>query len=201
MPGYVYFLSNPTMPDLLKIGMTTRSIHERLSELRSTSVADSFVLEGLVRVENPEVCERLIHCELKDHRYSDDREFFSIGFGEAFSRSWQHVKGELLDENAGLFVEMNPHPFPGLTDDEEQLLWAVMDKPQWVYYDWAAIRNQLGSGWSDDEVKLLLFDLKAKGFLKERKSRNQQYDSSWELDHKGLRYSVWLNKDKPDPNS
>src|SRR5581483_11866894 len=44
--GYVYVLSNATMPGLLKIGKTTRSSDERARELsRSTSVPSRFVVE------------------------------------------------------------------------------------------------------------------------------------------------------------
>ena len=45
--GYVYILSNPWMPNLIKIGFTTRDIQERLAELNSaTGVPEPFIIEA-----------------------------------------------------------------------------------------------------------------------------------------------------------
>jgi hypothetical protein len=38
MRGYLYILSNNAMPNLFKIGFTTRTITERIRELSSTGV-------------------------------------------------------------------------------------------------------------------------------------------------------------------
>jgi phage FluMu protein Com len=35
--GYIYILSNPRMKDLLKIGLSTRSVQERIAELSSAT--------------------------------------------------------------------------------------------------------------------------------------------------------------------
>lgn len=43
--GFVYVLSNPTMPGLIKIGMTDRLITKRVGELQSTGVALPFEIE------------------------------------------------------------------------------------------------------------------------------------------------------------
>jgi T5orf172 domain len=45
MRGYLYMISNKAMPGLLKIGYTTRSIEERISELHSTGVPSRFEKE------------------------------------------------------------------------------------------------------------------------------------------------------------
>lgn len=77
--GYVYILSNPCMPNLIKIGFTRRNIDERLSELNSsTGVPEYFVLEAAFSSINPEKDEQVVHSELNEHRTNRNREFFQI---------------------------------------------------------------------------------------------------------------------------
>lgn len=77
--GYVYILSNPCMPDLIKIGFTARNIDERIAELNSsTGVPEPFVLEATFCSINPERDEQIIHAELNEHRTNKNREFFQI---------------------------------------------------------------------------------------------------------------------------
>lgn len=77
--GYLYILSNPSMPNLLKIGFTTRTVDERVAELNtSTGVPDKFVIEAFFCSSTPENDERLVHTELSDYRKNENREFFQI---------------------------------------------------------------------------------------------------------------------------
>ena len=46
--GFVYVLSHPLMPNLLKIGFTTRQVEERVAELSAaTAVPGPFIIEGV----------------------------------------------------------------------------------------------------------------------------------------------------------
>lgn len=78
--GYIYALSNPAMPGLLKIGFTQHSdTKRRVLELsKSTAVPLNFVLEFEQLIENPMQYERLIHARLSQYRLSPDKEFFKI---------------------------------------------------------------------------------------------------------------------------
>lgn len=78
--GWIYVLSNPAMPGLLKIGFTQDSkTARRVLELsRSTSVPLPFVIEFEQLIENPSQYERLIHARLSQHRVSPDKEFFKV---------------------------------------------------------------------------------------------------------------------------
>lgn len=77
--GYVYFLTNPTMPGLYKIGFTTNSITERLKNLSSaTGVPRGFSLEFYIKSIAPEDDEKKIHTHLGKYRINKDREFFQI---------------------------------------------------------------------------------------------------------------------------
>jgi hypothetical protein len=78
--GYIYVLSNPAMPGLLKIGFTQHSdTKRRILELsKNTAVPLHFVLEFEQLIENPVQYERLIHARLSQYRLSPDKEFFKI---------------------------------------------------------------------------------------------------------------------------
>lgn len=77
--GYVYLLSNSSMPNLLKIGYTERNVNERIKELNSTGVPVPFEIEAIWESSNPKNDEEFIHKTLNNYRVSSNREFFSIG--------------------------------------------------------------------------------------------------------------------------
>lgn len=78
--GYVYVLTNPAMPGMVKIGRTTRDPVDRAKELRSTGVPTHFELFHASFVEDCEASERQIHTILAERgvRTVNDREFFEI---------------------------------------------------------------------------------------------------------------------------
>jgi T5orf172 domain len=83
--GYVYFLSNPEMGGLLKIGFTVRPVQERIDELNSaTGVPAPFVLEAYFLSSDPQADEKEIHSKLSNQRTSG-KEFFRVGIAEALS--------------------------------------------------------------------------------------------------------------------
>ncbi len=84
--GLVYILSNPCMPNLVKIGFTTRNIYERVSELNSSSgVPEPFVIEATFYSINPKKDEQIIHAELNKNRTNRNREFFQLESFDAIS--------------------------------------------------------------------------------------------------------------------
>ena len=66
MTGIVYCLTNPEMPDLVKIGMTA-DLEGRLRTLDNTSVPVPFECVMAVEVDDPGTAERLLH-EVFDER-------------------------------------------------------------------------------------------------------------------------------------
>ena len=86
--GYVYILSNPSMPGLLKIGMTRFDPTRRVQELSSaTGVPTQFQLIYYREFHNCVAAELEIHSILaaKGMRYNDQREFFSVDSVEAIN--------------------------------------------------------------------------------------------------------------------
>lgn len=84
-PGYLYILSNESMPGMVKIGRTERQPEVRSQELRTTGVPQPFKLEHFVFVDDCVSAELEIHVllEHKGFRTSPDREFFGIPVAEA----------------------------------------------------------------------------------------------------------------------
>lgn len=76
--GYVYILTNPSMPGLVKIGMTTRSVAQRADELFASGVPQPFHVHDEVLSPDCSELESWVHAQLKSYRVSDNREFFRI---------------------------------------------------------------------------------------------------------------------------
>ena len=86
--GYVYILSNPGMPGLLKIGMTRFDPTKRVQELSSaTGVHTPFQLVYYREFHDCVAAELEIHSifATKGLRYNDQREFFSVDTVEAIN--------------------------------------------------------------------------------------------------------------------
>lgn len=83
--GYVYILSNKSMPGLLKIGRSMYGGGARGSELYTTGVPSEFTLEFEVFVKNMEFVERSAHNKLSTSRLNNSREFFEVTTEEAIA--------------------------------------------------------------------------------------------------------------------
>src|SRR5690606_13427568 len=82
--GWIYILSTRETPDLLKIGVTERTIEERVREINSaTGIAIPFGVRAAWEIDEAPVTERDIHRLLADFRIRRDREFFRISFDSA----------------------------------------------------------------------------------------------------------------------
>jgi hypothetical protein len=80
--GYIYAMSNKSMPGILKIGMTERSIEERLKEANGTFTLIPFVVEISKYVLNFKEKERCIHQILQSKRVNPKKEFFQVTIEE-----------------------------------------------------------------------------------------------------------------------
>lgn len=77
--GFVYCLGNDAIPDLLKIGFTTRSPMQRAEELsRASGVPKAFEVYFYIEIQNPADVESRIHRALDNYRLNGRREFFSV---------------------------------------------------------------------------------------------------------------------------
>lgn len=103
--GIVYVLTNPAMPGLVKIGMTSRNnIDERMKELYGTGVPVPFECKYACKVKSSdcEKIEKVLHTAFAPDRINANREFFKIkpeqamAILELFNR--EDVTQEITDE-------------------------------------------------------------------------------------------------------
>ena len=95
MNGYVYIFTNKSMPGILKIGHTHRSINERSAELYSTGVPTPFIINFYCETDDAPKLEQLVHKRLTKYRIQHNREFFKVDIAIAI----QAVKEQILDSN------------------------------------------------------------------------------------------------------
>lgn len=83
--GYIYILSNASMPGLVKIGRTDRQPEDRARELSTTGVPTPFKIEYSIFVSDSVEVEKQIHKVLSNHgyRHSPSREFFELASDKA----------------------------------------------------------------------------------------------------------------------
>lgn len=85
MRGFIYVMTNPTVPGLAKVGMTTRDPTTRQSELsQATGVASPFTLVYSQPVLNCRAAEAWVHStlEIAGFRHAANREFFNAPLHE-----------------------------------------------------------------------------------------------------------------------
>ena len=107
MSEIVYVLTNPAMPDYIKIGKTTQAnLKSRLNTLNNrTAVPEKFILEKAVVVEDATKIERLFHDAFASFRPTRSREFFKIEpepvitLLEAFGTDVSETVQKVFDEN------------------------------------------------------------------------------------------------------
>ena len=81
---WVYVLSNPALPNMLKIGYTKNDPHIRAKQISaSTGVALPYKVEWAFQCFNGEQLEQEVHRELETYRVNQNREFFDIPLVEA----------------------------------------------------------------------------------------------------------------------
>ena len=84
--GIVYLLTNPVMPGLVKIGMTTQEdIDKRMKELYTTGVPVPFECQFACRVKKSDCAkiEKALHTAFSPQRINANREFFRLQVEQA----------------------------------------------------------------------------------------------------------------------
>ena len=78
MRGFIYILSNPSLPGLLKIGKTSKDPKTRGDELYATGIPTPFKLEYMAFCDDMDTLEIQVHKKLESYRPNKDREFFKV---------------------------------------------------------------------------------------------------------------------------
>jgi T5orf172 domain len=98
--GYVYLLTNRSMPGIVKIGSSERNPVERAAELFTTGVASPFSVRRVWTVYSSRLVEQQLHRELNQFRVSRSREFFRLSpaKAEVLISSFVGGSGEIASE-------------------------------------------------------------------------------------------------------
>jgi len=81
---WVYILSNPALPNMLKIGYTKNEPEVRAKQISAaTGVALPYKVEWAFQCFNGEQLEQEVHAKLATYRVNQNREFFDIPLVEA----------------------------------------------------------------------------------------------------------------------
>ena len=82
--SWVYILSNPTMPGMLKIGYTKNTPDKRAKQIsNATGVALPYKVEWAYHCYDGFGLEQEVHHKLEDYRVNNNREFFQLPLEEA----------------------------------------------------------------------------------------------------------------------
>ena len=100
--GYIYCFSNPSMPDILKVGMTERTPQARLSEANASDTwrpPTPYKIEFAKKVSNPSQKEKTLHILLEQYteRIHPRREFFRVSHEEV-RKFFDLMDGEMWAE-------------------------------------------------------------------------------------------------------
>ncbi len=104
--GFIYFLSNPVMQGIFKIGFTRNHPKERVKQLSAaTACPIPFTLYAAFGCENPSEVEAEIHKKFERKRVNRSREFFKLKYSNIME-----VIEEYSDEFDDLMMVGSLHP-------------------------------------------------------------------------------------------
>ena len=97
--GWVYCLSNQSMPGLVKVGQTGGDPRDRAASLYTTGVPSEFNVEFAKKVPNYIKKEKMLHILLSKHfeRPNGSREFFRCSSSDVYE-FFELMEGEYLDK-------------------------------------------------------------------------------------------------------
>lgn len=144
--GWIYAMTNPSMPGLTKVGMTTREPEARLLEANTSGTwgpPTPYTLEFAKKVSNPLQKETAVHIIMEKERIHPRREFFRISPEEVL-KLFDLIDGEMwvetvIDET--LYVELDIASGAREVKDtnEEVLEAAAMHNKLWVIQRFCSI--------------------------------------------------------------
>jgi hypothetical protein len=105
--GFVYILTNPSMPNLVKIGHSFKHPRLRKEELASTGVPAPLEVFYFIFVRDARVAEKIIHEQLAAFRYERNREFFQVSPENAVRKIQETLAGEIIFESKARLAGMS----------------------------------------------------------------------------------------------
>ena len=81
--GFVYIMTNDSMPGIIKVGMSTKVPTERAKELEDTGLPMPYVVQYYAFFDDMQQAEKKAHNELSKYHYN--KEFFKTDVGTAIN--------------------------------------------------------------------------------------------------------------------
>jgi len=94
--GYVYIISNESMPGLLKVGYTLKDPEIRAKELYTTGVPTEYIVEYWILVDDPYRIEQRVHIYLNKFNYG--KEWFKCNFEICYQSIQKACETKFYDE-------------------------------------------------------------------------------------------------------
>lgn len=126
--GFVYILTNRSMPGLVKVGQTYRNPYIRLDELNATGVPLPFSIYSLIFVDDCVSAEKEVHEYLSSHRLSKNREFFTIPADTAEAALFSVVEHRIFLPLYQCYIKNKQPSLAKLTDDIKILREIIHDR-------------------------------------------------------------------------
>ncbi|MDH4567750.1 GIY-YIG nuclease family protein [Pseudomonas sp. BN414] len=109
--GWVYVITNPAMPGLIKIGYSLKDPVLRAKELNHTGTPHPYVVLYDVLVREPRDLERTLHQRLAQNQ--EGKEWFRLTVLEAIRHIRDVAAGDILLESGGTTGESSEVNAPG----------------------------------------------------------------------------------------
>lgn len=131
MEQYVYILSNPAMPGLVKVGKTTSNAQTRAGELFTTGVPEKFVVEFCAEVRDCSRAESAAHAAMKGYRVLPNREFFRLPAVEAIPIAARVIgQHRVVVDRPGVAAEQRSVELARLKEEDSRRREAALNRRQ-----------------------------------------------------------------------
>lgn len=164
-PGYVYVLSNQSLPHWFKVGRTSRPPFRRAQELSKTSLPTPFHVEFAKFFEDSTVAERNIHTTLVQRGgiSKKRKEFFNLSTDQIIQTVLEYKEistpNIVLPECPTAPIDdfdayIDSESFDDLEDYDSRLLWMEEAEHEWI----------TGDPWHQAQAWMKMEKLSATGF-------------------------------------
>ncbi len=183
--GFIYFLSNPSMPGLVKIGHTTQDVESRIRQLNSTGVPTPFSIIACVSVADSARIEAEIHTLFAAQRYYSEREFFQGSPAELLRRAMPLLLTAIDAPSSTSQSPARRRRYDLERESVNLLLCLTGDQRQYGYYESDLYR------WSSEsalKTEVRLAHLKELKLVSEKRSREDWRGSTWRITSEGKKF-------------
>jgi len=183
----IYVLTNESMPNLVKIGKTTRKdVKTRMNELYSSGVPFQFECVYAVEVEDCSTVEKALHVAFNPSRVNPKREFFSIDPEQAIA-----ILKLLKTKDATPMVNEDLNSNISSTEIEA-VKQAKKKRPNIDYFEMGLEKGTLMTFANDSEITVTISSEKKVIYNDEEMSLTRVTKELLELDYAVQPTKYWL---------